>query len=147
MTLEGHEINVSTRFTCTTRAGQGAKYLNSGEIDKRSGVEVAIACLFSALFQAQEGASEEEIEECLSASYRTWEHYAELARSRFKGRSVRGEKSTKIKALPKAELETDYVNLDEPIEPSIKPAEQTSDGLDSWESATDENLDDEEIAL
>ena len=140
LNMEGQEIKIVTRFSDSTRAGRAACYLNSGEIDKRIALEVALTCVFAPLREAQEGATLDELEESIAQSQAVWDGYMNLARQRCKG-------SSRSKSLPSIELETDYVNLDEPIEPSIKPAEQTSDGLDSWESATDENLDDEEIAL
>ena len=145
MILEGHEVKVSTRFTCSTRAGQGAAYLNSGEIDKRTGVEMGIGCLFAALFQAQEGASEEEIEDCLSASHRTWEHYAELARSRFKGRSAREAtvKREAVDAIPDEDLSCSELEGDdkEPIEAIAK----LNGSATSRVCATDEDLSNEEL--
>jgi hypothetical protein len=91
LNLEGHPIEVSTRFSETTRAGRAAGYLSSGEIDRRSGVEVAITCLFAPLREAQEGATEDEVEESIAISQAQWELYMDMARNRCRcGSSRRG---------------------------------------------------------
>jgi hypothetical protein len=87
LNLEGHPIEVSTRFSETTRAGRAAGYLSSGEIDRRSGVEVAITCLFAPLREAQEGATEDEVEQSIAISQAQWELYMGMARNRCRCRS------------------------------------------------------------
>ncbi len=75
-------LKIDTTFVETKPAGLGAKYLNSGEIDTRAGIEIAIGCLFAALGAAECGASRKKIEN-LSAIARTQlEVYLSLALTR-----------------------------------------------------------------
>jgi hypothetical protein len=123
MDLDGQLFEISTRFSDTTRAGQGAKYLCSGEIDKRTGVEVAIACLFAPLNEVQEGANEDEIEQAIDDSRTAFEHYMCLARMRCKGRS---RQKGAVVQLPQTESRP----VEQNPEQSDKPVSQQS-GADS----------------
>jgi len=42
-----YPLKIDTTFRETKPAGLAAKYLNSGEIEPRTGVEIAISCLFA----------------------------------------------------------------------------------------------------
>lgn len=118
MNLDGQNLEVSTRFSETTRAGRAAKYLNSGEIDPRTGVEISIACLFTPLEDAQAGANEDEVEQSIAVSQAQWEHYMQMARSRCKGRSIKREATAKLQ--PSEAHPTEGV----PEQAKVKPVSQ-----------------------
>lgn len=121
LNLEGHQLDVSTRFSETTRAGRAAGYLSSGEIDRRSGVEVAITCLFAPLREAQEGATEDEIEQSIAISQAQWELYMDMARNRCRCRS--GKRGATANLQP-AEAQS-AESISEPS--SAKPTSQLSE--------------------
>jgi hypothetical protein len=133
MNLDGQNLEVSTRFSETTRAGRAAKYLNSGEIDPRTGVEISIACLFTPLEDAQEGATEDEVEQSIAVSEAQWEHYMQMARSRSKGRSTKREATAKLPqadAYP-AEIIPESFSGKSASQPSgVDSGEDDDDGLD-----------------
>ncbi len=120
LNLEGHQLDLSTRFSETTRAGKGAGYLGSGEIDRRSGVEVAIASFFAPLREAQEGATEDEVEQSIAVSYAQWEHYMNLARLRCRGRASRRGSIAKLQ--PSDAQPTEKVT--EQVKAKVKPMPQ-----------------------
>jgi hypothetical protein len=128
LNLEGHEINISTRFSDSTRAGRAAGYLNSGEIDKRTGVEIAIACLFAPLREAQEGATRKEIEQSIATSQALWEGYMNLARLRCKGSSSQAESTTK---LPQAKAKPPTALPKQSVEPPSPHSETNTDDDDT----------------
>ena len=148
MNLGGHQLTISTRFAGDTRAGQGAKYLCSGEIDQRSGVEIAIACIFAPLNEVQEGATEDEVEQAIDDSMTAFEHYMSLARVRCKRRSRQRGASAKlqptevapVKQIPEQSKEmtprlVTNADDDEPVSIergslSSSPGADDNDGLD-----------------
>ncbi len=75
-------LKINTTFVETKPAGLAAQYLNSGEIDTRAGVEIAIRCLFAPLGAAASGASRREVEALIAASRTQFEIYLNLALSR-----------------------------------------------------------------
>lgn len=77
-----HPLKIDTTFVETKPAGLAAKYLNSGEIHSRAGVEIAIACVFAPLGAAIDGASRERVEKLIAASRTQIEIYFALALSR-----------------------------------------------------------------
>jgi hypothetical protein len=129
MNLDGQTLEVSTRFSETTRAGRAAGYLNSGEIDQRTGIEIAIACLFAPLREAQEGANEEEIEDSIAESQTQWEHYMQMALSRCRGRSDKRKTTAKLQP---SELKSAARTLEQVmIEPLTQdPGTDSEDDID-----------------
>jgi hypothetical protein len=77
-----YRLKLDTKFVESIPAGLAAKFLNSGEIDLRAGVEIAIACLFAPLGAAIDGASPSEVERLIAASRTQTETYFALALSR-----------------------------------------------------------------
>ncbi|NJO94388.1 MAG: hypothetical protein HC820_08725 [Hydrococcus sp. RM1_1_31] len=77
-----YRLKLDTKFIESIPAGQAAKFLNSGEIDLRTGVEIAIACLFAPLGAAIDGASLSEVERLIAISHTQMETYFALARGR-----------------------------------------------------------------
>jgi hypothetical protein len=80
--LKQYRLKIDTKFSETKPAGLATKYLNSGEIDQRAGVEIAIACLFAPLGATLSGASRLEIEKLIAASRTQSETYFALALNR-----------------------------------------------------------------
>jgi hypothetical protein len=128
LNLEGHQLDFSTRFSETTRAGKGAAYLGSGEIDRRSGVEVAIASFFAPLHEAQEGATEDELEESIDASYAQLGHYMNMARNRCRRRS--GKRGVIAKLQPSEAHPTEGVPEQAKVEPVSQLPETDPEELD-----------------
>ena len=129
MNFEGHDIEVSKRFSESTRAGQGAGYLNSGEIDKSTGIEIAIACLFAPIRLAQEGATEDEIKDTIAASRTSFEHYMNLAHMRCKGRSSERGATAKLQPTEATPVEQTSKQADKPPSPHLE-TNTDDDGLD-----------------
>lgn len=77
-----YRLKLDTKFVESIPAGLAAKFLNSGEIDLRAGVEIAIACLFAPLGAAIDGASQSEVEKLIAVSRTQMETYFVLALSR-----------------------------------------------------------------
>jgi len=77
-----YPLKIDTTFRETKPAGLAAKYLNSGEIEPRTGVEIAISCLFAPLGAATNGASRQEVEAIVAASRTQFEVFCALALSR-----------------------------------------------------------------
>jgi ABC-type arginine transport system permease subunit len=77
-----YRLKLDTKFIESIPAGQAAKFLNSGEIDLRTGVEIAIACLFAPLGAAIDGATQSEVERLIAISHTQMETYFALALSR-----------------------------------------------------------------
>ena len=75
-------LQIKTSFSEGKPAGQGAKYLNSGEIDVRCGIEIALGCVFAPLGAAANGASYQEVERMVARSRTQFEIYMNLALSR-----------------------------------------------------------------
>jgi hypothetical protein len=133
LNLEGHPIEVSTRFSETTRAGRAAGYLSSGEIDRRSGVEVAITCLFAPLREAQEGATEDEIEQSIAISQAQWVLYMDMARNRCRGRSGKRGATTKLQsadAQPSERVPESFSGKSASQLSEVDSGEDDEDGLD-----------------
>lgn len=67
----------STTFVGHSPQGEAVAYLNSGELDQRNGVGLAIAALFSPLGAMQQGCSQSEvrarIEECRRIAEGYWQ--------------------------------------------------------------------------
>ncbi|WP_250126315.1 hypothetical protein [Chroococcidiopsis sp. CCMEE 29] len=97
-----YPLKIDTTFIETKPAGLAAKYLNSGEIQPRAGVEVAISCLFAPLGAAINGASRQEVEGLVAASRTQFEVFCALALNRCQENSysnVRG-----VTTLPKTSI-------------------------------------------
>jgi len=77
-----YPLTIDTTFAETKPAGLAAKYLNSGEIYPRAGVEIAISCLFAPLGAAISGVSRQEVEGIIAASRTQFEVFCALALSR-----------------------------------------------------------------
>ncbi len=75
-------VNIDTTFSEHRPAGIGAKYLNSGEIRARDGVELAITCLFTPIGAAMEGATLSEIKQRQEIARTIFETWMNLATSR-----------------------------------------------------------------
>ncbi|GFE72212.1 hypothetical protein [Chroococcus sp. FPU101] len=84
-----YPLKIETTFIETKPAGLAAKYLNSGEIQLRAGVEIAIACLFAPLGAALSGASRKDIEQLIAISRTQSETYFALALNRCQDFSSR----------------------------------------------------------
>ncbi|CAA9569569.1 hypothetical protein AVDCRST_MAG81-1446 [uncultured Synechococcales cyanobacterium] len=82
-----YPLKIDTSFTDTKPAGLAAKYLNSGEIHPRAGIEIAISCLFAPLGAAINGASRQEVEGIVAASRTQFEVFCALALSRCQEKS------------------------------------------------------------
>jgi hypothetical protein len=82
-------FKISTSFVESKRGGKGAGYLNLGEIDPRTGVEIALGCVFAPLWDAIQGAQEDDVEESIAQSFTQLTHYTELARTRCKASTKR----------------------------------------------------------
>ena len=75
-------VNIDTTFSEHRPAGIGARYLNSGEIRARDGVELAITCLFTPIGAAMEGATLSEIKQRQEIARTIFETWMNLATSR-----------------------------------------------------------------
>ena len=75
-------VNIDTTFSEHRPAGIGARYLNSGEIRVRDGVELAITCLFTPIGAAMEGATLSEIKQRQEIARTIFETWMNLATSR-----------------------------------------------------------------
>lgn len=76
------KFKIDTTFSDNISAGVAAKYLNSGEIFLRDGVEIAISCLFAPIGAAVEGETRAEVEARCEVSRMQFETYMKLALSR-----------------------------------------------------------------
>jgi hypothetical protein len=101
-------LKIKTSFSEVKPAGQAAKYLNSGEIDVRSGMEISLGCVFAPLGAATNGASCQEVEKMIARSRTQFEIYMDLARSRCQGNSEPNSK-TEVD-LPSPEVTTPVVD-------------------------------------
>ena len=142
LNMEGHEVKIVTRFSDSTRAGRAACYLNSGEVDKRIALEVALTCVFAPLREAQEGATPDELEESISQSQAVWDGYMNLARQRCKG-------SSRSKAMaersPVVVTATEQRTEAEDELPLVVEKDFEGDANDTEDTEPDINLDKEEI--
>lgn len=77
---EKHLLYVKAKYSGL--AGLSAKYLTSGEVSPRDGVELAISSLYAPLAAAMYGATEEEVNRYIEKSKAQFEIYFGLARSR-----------------------------------------------------------------
>lgn len=93
-----------TTFSENIAAGIAAKYLNSGEIVVRDGIEIAISCLFAPLGAAIEGASREEVEERCEISRTLLETYISLALTRVQNPCLSPENINEIDSGEKPEI-------------------------------------------
>ena len=75
-------LKLNTTFIENKPAGLAAKYLNSGEIDVRTGIEIAIGCLFAPLGAAISGSNRKEVDALIQTSRTQFEIYLSLALSR-----------------------------------------------------------------
>ena len=75
-------LNINTKFSENKGAAIGARYLNSGEIRARDGVELAITCLFTPIGAAMEGATLSEIKQRQEIARTIFETWMNLATSR-----------------------------------------------------------------
>ena len=89
-----YPLKIDTTFRETKPAGLAAKYLNSGEIDLRAGVEIAISCLFAPLEAAINGASCQEVEGIIAASRTQFEVFSALALNRCQENSYSNVRNT-----------------------------------------------------
>lgn len=87
-------VKIDTTFIDTKPAGLAAKYLNSGEIDLRAGVEIAISCLFAPLGAVINGANRQEVEGIVAASRTQFEVFCALALNRCQEHCYSGVRST-----------------------------------------------------
>ncbi len=76
------KLEVNTSFLERGVAGKGAKYLKSGEISLRDGLEIAISCCFGPLGAVIDGASRAEVEQIGQRSRAQLETYINLALNR-----------------------------------------------------------------
>jgi hypothetical protein len=80
--VKRYPLKIDTTFIESKPAGLAAKFLNSGEIHPRAGVEIALACLFAPLSAAIDGAPQSEVERLIAVSRTQMETYFALALSR-----------------------------------------------------------------
>lgn len=113
-------LNIDTTFIDSKGAGIATKYLNSGEITVRDGIEVAISCVFTPLGLASQGGTIEEVERLIEISRTQFETYMSLAVCRAKKQVVvEKEPVLKAESIPEEnillELESigGGINLDE----------------------------------
>lgn len=109
-------VKIDTTFIDTKPAGLAAKYLNSGEIDLRAGVEIAISCLFAPLGAVINGANRQEVEGIVAASRTQFEVFCALALNRCQEHCYSGVPSTS--SSPKTAFAVDATSefdLDENI--------------------------------
>jgi len=125
-----YRLKLDTKFVESIPAGLAAKFLNSGEIDLRAGVEIAIACLFAPLGAAIDGASQSEVEKLIAASHTQMETYFALARSRCQNN------------LSPYAPESQYALQESPVPPLASTDNNSVLELDYEENI---DLDDEEI--
>lgn len=105
-----YPLKIDTTFRETKPAGLAAKYLNSGEIDPRAGVEIAISCLFAPLGAAITGASSQEVEGIVAASRTQFEVFCALALNRCQENSYSDVRSTL--SSPKTSVAVNTVEFD-----------------------------------
>jgi hypothetical protein len=111
-----YSLKIDTTFIETKPAGLAAKYLNSGEIHPRAGVEIAISCLFGPLGAALNGAGRQEVESLIAASRTQFEVFCALALNRCSENS-----GSPVRSAP--------------------PFPKTSVAVNAAEFDTDENID------
>jgi hypothetical protein len=80
-------LKINTSFIETKPAGLATKYLKSGEIDLRMGIELAISCLFAPIGAAVNGATRSEVETMIASSRTQFELCLTLALSRCQDKS------------------------------------------------------------
>jgi hypothetical protein len=109
-----HPLKIDTTFIETKPAGLAAKYLNSGEIHSRAGVEIAIACVFAPLGAAIDGASRDRVEQLIAASRTQIETYFALALNRCAFDKSESQTTAQISLSTEANgLEIDFAeNID-----------------------------------
>jgi hypothetical protein len=131
--VKRYPLKIETTFIESIPAGLAAKFLNSGEIDLRAGVEIAIASLFAPLGAAIDGASPSEVERLIAISHTQMETYFALALSRC-------QKNT-ASSLP----EVSQYALEERTVPPLASTDDNS--VLELEYEENINFDDEEIEL
>ena len=99
-------VKIDTTFSEHRPAGIGAKYLNSGEIRARDGVELAITCLFTPIGAAMEGATLSEIKQRQEIARTIFETWMNLATSRAEVNEENNKLSVETKLS-----ESTYSNL------------------------------------
>ena len=75
------KVELNARYQDDSPQGLGVTYLNSGEMDLRQGVGLAVATLFSPLGAIQSGATPEEVERQIAYAERVFQNHMSLARS------------------------------------------------------------------
>lgn len=76
------KLNINTSFSINKGAGLAMKYLNSGEIPLRQGIELALSCLFAPLGVAIIGGSIDDVKDRCELSRSLFEAYINLALQR-----------------------------------------------------------------
>ena len=107
-------ININTSFSENKSAGIAAKFLNSGEIFLRDGIEIAISCLFAPLGAAVEGASPSAVKKRCEISRMQFETYMNLAMSRAETLTSHPDKVNEIDVTETAEtILSDEIDAEE----------------------------------
>ena len=140
-------LNLDTKFSENKGAGIGARYLNSGEILLRHGVEQAIACLFTPIGAAMEGATLSEVKARQEISRSIFESWMNLATSRAelneenKGLSV----ETKFEDIKSSNSGFEVNGVTSKSNPESSTESEELRELTSSPTLTEINFDDEEF--
>lgn len=96
---------INTTFVAHSPQGEAVAYLNSGELDQRNGVGLAIAALFSPLGAVQKGCNQSEvkarIEECRRIAEGYWQ--SALVRAELAPSSNNSSEGKIIPAVPQSD--------------------------------------------
>lgn len=75
-------LKFDCQFKYNLREALGIRYVNCGEIDRKSAVGMALSCLYAPIYTAIEGGSLSEIEQQIAASRTQFEFYMMQALNR-----------------------------------------------------------------
>ena len=133
------ELIIDTRFSGNKDIAIALRYLKSGEIDLRTGIEIALSCLFAPIGAAVSGESQGAVKARCEVSRMQLETYLTLALSRF-GAKV-ASYSTEIEAEDSF-LPVEKTRSDALVAVASSRVEETTESKSSY---TFINFDDEEL--